>query len=539
MQRSCGVVNLSWWLERAWWEHPEKEAVVDGDGTSATYAGLRGLSNRIGGTLRHHAGVQEDDVVVTVMADDQLHVAIFYAVMRLGGVFSGLNRRSTREKFLADVQRCEPKVLIVSPEFVEVARWLEKSSRIEQIYVTNGSHEGYDSLLEICASTSEELRIVSRSATDLAAINFTAGTSGASKGVMMTHGKLGSSALMSTALAGVTSRARNISLVSMFHSGGIIDCIRFVAVGGTILWSDGWDVERVMRILREREPNWIFHIVPTMVRDLMHHPAWDGVDLRGLRTHVAGEPVPADVLIALEAKGATVGNLYGLTEAMSIVLGVSLYYGDQAGVPELASGKPNKEFCEVKLVDAVSGERLEGGDVEGEICIRGDVVTPGYYGDPQRTTDAIDEEGFLHTRDNAYRDPDGWYYIRGRTDDIIASGGEKLSLLELDEVLLAHPDVKDAGCVAVAHERFGTVPAAFVVMHTNVDEAQARDLLDAYFQTQIERWKRPRLYALIDAIPRTAAKQTKAQAALREYLEGITVSESDGVTTLTALRATR
>lgn len=529
-------MNLSWWLERSYLERPEQDAVVDADGTVVSYADLRDLSNRIGEVLRDDASVQEDDVVVTLLPDCALHVATFYAAMRIGAVFSGLNRRATNEKLKADVTRCEAKVLIVSPEFLGVASTLEPLPSLQRVYVVGDVDSSYPDLLALCAAQTGELRIVPRSAADLAAINFTAGTSGASKGVSMTHGKLQSSALAGTMHAGVTSKTRNISLVSMFHSGGIIDCIRFVSAGATILWSDGWDAGRVMRILQERGANFIFHIVPTMVRDLMKHPDWPGLDLTGLRTHAAGEPVPADVLDGLHAKGATVGTLYGLTEAMSIVTGLSLYYGDDATLPPLSSGTPNKEFCEIKLAHPITGETLEGGDVEGEMCIRGDSITPGYYNDPERTADALDEEGFLHTRDNAYRDADGWYFIRGRTDDLILTGGEKLSLLEIDECLLAHPDVKDVGTVGVKHERFGDVPAVFVVMQTDVSEEEARDLLDAYCLENLERWKRPRLYALIDEIPRTAAKNTKMHAPLKELVAGLVVTTADGVTTLGALR---
>jgi acyl-CoA synthetase (AMP-forming)/AMP-acid ligase II len=337
--------------------------------------------------------------------------------------------------------------------------------------------------------------------------------------------------------AGLTSETRNLSVVSMFHSGGIIDCIRFVFLGGTIVWSDGWDAGRVVGLLQARGVNSIFHIVPTMVRDLMAHPGWADLDLDGLKTHVAGEPVPADVFDALRAKGARVGTLYGMTESMSIVSGVSLYYGEEEELPPLSSGRPDRDFCELKLADPATGETLEGGDVEGEVCIRGEVVTPGYFNDPERTADATDDEGFLHTRDNAYRDHDGWLYIRGRTDDLILTGGEKLSLLEIDECLLAHPKVKDTGSVGVEHERFGTVPAAFVVFEDDVDEAVVRDELDAWCIERIERWKRPRLYARVDEIPRTAAKRTKMNAALREEVEGLVVREADGVTTIGALRA--
>jgi acyl-CoA synthetase (AMP-forming)/AMP-acid ligase II len=274
-----------------------------------------------------------------------------------------------------------------------------------------------------------------------------------------------------------------------------------------------------------------------MVRDLMRHPAWASLDLTGLRTHVAGETVPPDIEKALREKGAAVGALYGMTETMPLsALASSLYYGDERDVPRGSSGRPNKEFCELVLKDPFSGETLEGGDVEGEICLRGDVVTPGYYNDPDRTTAAFDDEGFLHTRDIGYRDADGWYHIRGRTDDMIISGAEKLSLLEVDDVLLAHPGVRDAACVGVAHARFGEVPAAIVALKATMDEDAALAMLDAHCLATTERWKRPRLYVFVEAVPRTAAKNTKMAGEMRRLIGDVVVADEDGVTTLTRLR---
>jgi fatty-acyl-CoA synthase len=532
-------MNLSWWLERACWEYPDKPAIIDGDGTQTEYASLRAMANRIGNVLREHAGVQEDEMVLTIMRDHHRHVATFWATVRIGAMFSGLNPKQVRAKYASDVERSGSRVLIVDPEFVEVADKLEHTTALERIYVSAGTHPRFASLAELCREASPELRIVPRSSSDAAAVNFTSGTSGVAKGVIFTHGTLTHSCWGSIFLAGVTSEARNLSLVGMFHSGGIHDTVRLAMAGGTLIWSDGWDVERVMRIFRELKPNWMYWIIPTMARDLMRHPEWPELDLQGLKAHIAGEPVPPDVEAALVAKGAQLGNMYGLTEAMPVcVLGPSLYYGDERVIPSGASGRPNKEFCEVKIADPITGEELRGGDVEGEVCIRGDVVTPGYFNDPERTAQTIDADGFLHTRDRAYRDEAGWCYVRGRIDDIINSGGEKLSLIEVDEALLGHANVVDAACIGVAHERFGEVPAAFVVLNREMSDEAARDMLDAHCLGELERWKRPRLYVFVDAVPRTAAKQSKWQGEMRRRLEGIQVRDADGVTTLAAVQTT-
>ncbi|WP_214103370.1 class I adenylate-forming enzyme family protein [Acrocarpospora catenulata] len=531
-------MNLSWWLERTCWETPDNVAVVDADGASTTYRELRALSNRIGNVLAE-LGVGQDDMVVTAMPDDHVHMAVFWATVGVGAAFSGLNHKLRPERLLGDTDRCRAKVAVVAPEHLELGRLLATCPTVEHVLVAGTAPDGtpFRDLLALAAAAPEELRIAPRSADDLAAVNFTSGTSGTSKGVRFTHGTLSASAWGAIFLGGIDSRTRNLSLVGMYHSGGIHDTVRLAMAGGTVLWSGGWDVERVVRIIETHRPNFAYWIIPTMARDLMRHPRWPGLDLRGLRTYVAGEPVPADVRDALLAKGAQVGNMYGLTEAMPVcVLGPSLYYGEETQVPAGSSGRPNRSFCEVALKDPFTGERLLGDDVEGEVCIRGDVVTPGYLADPERTAEAFDDEGYLHTRDRAYRDPDGWYFIRGRTDDIINAGGEKLSLLEVDEALRNHPDVQDAACVGVAHERFGEVPAAFVAMRHGITEEQARDRLDEHCIRELERWKRPRLYVLVDEVPRTA-KRSKDQGAMRTQVDGLLVLDADGVITYGSLRA--
>lgn len=508
--------------------------MIDSDGTRTDYTRLRGLVNRIGNVLRDH-GVGEDDMALTIMRDHHLHVATFWAAIRLGGTFSGLNPRQVAAKYVSDVARSGARTLIVDPEFASIAERLQGTGALERIFVSRGTHPSFLSLQELTAQASDELRIVPRSGSDAAAINFTSGTSGVAKGVIFTHATLTNSCWGSIFLAGVTSEVRNLSLVGMFHSGGIHDSVRMAMAGGTLIWSDGWDVDRVVRIFADHKPNWMYWIIPTMARDLMRHPGWAQLDLQGVKAHIAGEAVPPDVEAALVGKGVQLGNMYGLTEAMPVcVLGPSLYYGDETRIPRGSSGRPNKEFCEVRLADPITGATLSG-EAEGEVCIRGDVVTPGYFNDPQRTAQTIDADGFLHTRDVAYRDEDGWCYVRGRTDDIINSGGEKLSLLEVDAVLQEHPRVADAACIGVAHERFGEVPAAFVVLDGDFGPDEARDLLDAHCLTRLERWKRPRLYVFGDAVPRTTAKRSKWQGEMRRRLDGVRVSDADGVTHLAAI----
>lgn len=528
-------MNLAWWLERAAWEHGDKVAVIDGqDETQVTYAELAGLVNRIGNVLKEGFGVKEDDVVVTLLPDDHWHMAVLYGVQKIGAVFSGLNRTQLLEKFKHDVSKSQARTLITNSQFFDTARKLHRETCVENVLVRGDTDGEFPDLEHLAGSAPDELRVTPRKSDEIAAVNFTAGTSGPSKGVVFTHGKLGLSALSSVFFDGLRSSDTNLGFIGVFHSGGIHDSIKWVMAGGTIIWNGGWDADRAVYLSKKYRPTWMYFWVPTMIRDLMRHPEWESLDLAGVKANLAGERVPAEIhRILVEEKGMRIINLYGLTETMPVaVLKPSLYYGDDRVVPFGSSGRPNKELSEVKLKDPITGEEVTGLNEEGEICMRGEVVTPGYYNDPERTAQALDEEGYLHTRDLAYRDEQGWYWIGGRADDIINTGAEKLSLYEVEEVVLGHPAVEDAACIGVEHERFGQVPTAFIVPSETMTEEQVRDLLDAHCLENLERWKRPRLYVLMEEIPRTMAKKTKSIADLKEIVRSVVLSEDDGVTTM-------
>jgi acyl-CoA synthetase (AMP-forming)/AMP-acid ligase II len=240
-----------------------------------------------------------------------------------------------------------------------------------------------------------------------------------------------------------------------------------------------------------------------------------------------------------EDRGARTLILYGMTESMAVcVTSNSFYYGDDTTVGKGLVGKPNREFGQVKLIDPVTREEITGAGVQGEICFRGDVRTPGYYNDIERTRESIDEEGWFHTFDLAVRNKDGYFTVGGRTDDIISSGGEKLSLIEVERAILQAPFVRDAACIGVPHERFGQSPAAVVAPASEMDEEELMRRVDKFLESNLERWKRPRLYILVPEVPRTLAKRTKIWPKLRELIEGVVLA-GDGVTTLTAYRRGR
>lgn len=532
-------MNIAWWLERAADEYGDRPALVDGrTDTAWTYRQLRDAAESVGSALREELGLRADDLVVTLMPDDVWHTALFFGVLRAGAVFSGFNRTLHLEKFAGDIERLQARVLVVGSAYVETGRRLLAGTSLEHLVVcADEAPADLPDLRALAARPRARAQVAPRTAEQAAAVNFTGGTAGVSKGVVFPHGALTLSAQASLLFDRLTSSDTNLSCISLYHSGGIHDAVKWTMAGARNVLTGGWEADLAVRLIEEHRPTWIYFWVPTMVRDLMRHPRFEQLPLAGLKTILCGEPVPPDLQAELIDRGLVAQNSYGMSETMPVgILKALVAHGDDP--PVGSCGRPLVELCETVLKDPATGDVITEPGVVGEVCVRGGVTSPGYHNDAERTADAFDDDGFLHTRDVASFDEDGWWWLGGRTDDIINSGGEKLSLVEVEAALRSNASVLDVACVGAAHPRFGEVPAAVVVVRSDgaFDEDRARALLDEHCLAHLERWKRPRLYLFVDEVPRTMPKRTKDLPALRRLVQDVTDTRAEGVVSRSLLR---
>ncbi len=282
-------MNLSWWLERAAIEHPDKTAIIDASGTSIAYRDLLALTQRIGRVLREDLGVKPDDVVVTCVRDNFLHVAIMYATMRIGAIFSGLNHKQLHEKFHADIARCTPKAAIVAQDFPEIADLIGSHPDIN-VAMTTGDHTRFQSLDRLIASKPTDLRS-SRAAGTISPRSTSRPVRRAPRRASssLTAGSRPRPGARSSS-PGSTAPAATCRWSGMFHSGGIADATRMVMAGRH---------DRVERRLgcgsrgrpefARHKINFAYYIVPT------HAARPDAVTRNGtasispaLRTHLSG-----------------------------------------------------------------------------------------------------------------------------------------------------------------------------------------------------------------------------------------------------------
>jgi len=344
---------------------------------------------------------------------------------------------------------------------------------------------------------------------DLSALHtivYTSGTTGRPKGAMLTFGNHWWSAVGSALNLGHRLDDRWLAVLPLFHVGGLAILLRGVIGGVPVVLHRAFDPAAVNGAI-EREGVTHVSVVSAMLRRML--------DERGARPYpstlrcllLGGGPAPRPLLEAAARLGAPVVQTYGLTETASQLATLS---PDDALRKLGSAGKPLLH-SELRILTEL-GEAAPG--EAGEIVVRGPTVTAGYLNQPQETAAQI-RDGWLHTGDLGYLDAEGYLYVLDRRDDLIISGGENVYPAEVEAVLLAHPDVEEAGVVGVPDPRWGQVPVAVVRPRpgSSLDEAAAI----AFCAGRLARYKVPVRVRFADALPRTASGKLR-RAELRAAL---------------------
>jgi fatty-acyl-CoA synthase len=344
-----------------------------------------------------------------------------------------------------------------------------------------------------------------------AAILSTSGTTGRPKGVVLGHEQLIRLAEAISERQLLRPGERLYSVGPMFHCSGYLHGLLCNLISGSTYFTtkaydalETWDVFSTEGIT-------LYHGFAIPLQEMARLPQFDRTQLRLDR---AWYGAPAAEMARLETVyGARMCEIYGLTETGG---NTSICWPhDPADMRHDSDGRPNVGI-EVKMIDPATGARQPDG-TPGELCVRGWNVMLGYFRDPEATAKAIDADGWLHTGDMGTQLPDGFIRWVSRLKDMIRVGGENLSPLEVEEVLVAHPAVAQAAVVAVPHERLQEVPVAFVILKRGqkVDEAD----LDRYCRGLLANFKVPRRFAIVDDFPRTDATMRVQKIKLRAMAE--------------------
>jgi fatty-acyl-CoA synthase len=347
-----------------------------------------------------------------------------------------------------------------------------------------------------------EERFRSMDPDDVINIQYTSGTTGFPKGVMLTHINVVNNGKLVGDLMNLTEQDRLCIPVPFFHCFGcVLGTMAAVTHSTTMVIAEQFDAKRVLQMVQDEKCTGL-HGVPTMFIAELNHPDFASFDTSTLRTGImAGSPCPIEVMKkVINDMGATeITIAYGQTESSPVITQTR---SDDAIEKRVATvGKPHAEV-EVKIVDPVTNRTVPVG-VPGELCTRGYHIMKGYYKNEEATKNAIDGEGWLHTGDIAVEDEDGYIAITGRIKDMVIRGGENIYPREIEEFLYSHPAIQDVQVVGVPDPKYGEELMAWIILKDG--QSLGAEELRAYCTGKISRHKIPRYIEFTKDYPMTAS----------------------------------
>jgi len=339
-------------------------------------------------------------------------------------------------------------------------------------------------------------------AEDVINMQYTSGTTGFPKGVQLTHTNIVKNAFYIGECMKLGPDDRVCIPVPFFHCFGcVLGTLNVVTHEGTMVPVESFDAETVLQAV-DRERCTALLGVPTMFIAELEHPDFENYDTSSLRTGImAGSPCPMEVMKkVVDVMGASeITIAYGQTESSPVITQTRTDDPLERRVSTVGRKLPD---VEVKIVDVDTGEEV-GPDEQGDLCTRGYHVMRGYYKMDDRTSEVIDDEGWLHTGDLAIMDEDGYVRITGRAKDMIIRGGENIYPREIEEFLYSHPDVSDVQVYGVPHEKYGEQVAAAVKVRQD-SELTAEDIKE-YCRESIAYYKVPEYVDFVEEYPMTAS----------------------------------
>ncbi|MEV0557065.1 o-succinylbenzoate--CoA ligase [Streptomyces sp. NPDC050597] len=493
--------GLGSWPARRARKTPHRTALIHGD-TTVTYAGLYERTTRLAHALRA-CGVRRGDRIAYLGPNHPSYLETLFAAGTLGAVFVPLNTRLAGPEIAYQLTDSGAKALVYGPSFAGLVAGLPGNSDV-RTYVEVGAE--YDQLL---GAASDEAIDEPVTADDTCIIMYTSGTTGRPKGAMLTHGNLTWNAVNVLVDQDVIADERALVSAPLFHTAGLnMLTLPVLLKGGTCVLVEAFDPEATFDLIERHRITFMFG-VPTMFEHVARHPRWADADLSSLRMlSCGGSPVPTPLIAAYQERGLTFLQGYGMTEASPGVLFLDAEHAvtkaGSAGVPHFFS---DVRVVRPDLTPAETGET-------GEVVVRGPHVMPGYWGLPDETA-AVFHDGWFRSGDAARIDEDGYVTIVDRIKDMIISGGENIYPAEIEDQLLAHPDIVECAVIGVPDEKWGEVPRAVVVPREDV--ALDPDEVLASLAGRLAKYKIPKSVVLADELPRTASGKLLKSRVRKRY----------------------
>ncbi|MDR1206206.1 MAG: AMP-binding protein [Peptococcaceae bacterium] len=363
---------------------------------------------------------------------------------------------------------------------------------------------------------------------DVINMQYTSGTTGFPKGVMLTHFNIINNGKCIGDRMNFTQLDRLCIPVPFFHCFGLVLAIMAsLTHGAAMVPIDAFQAGKVLKAINDENCTAV-HGVPTMFIAMLEHPDFPKYQFEHLRTGImAGSPCPIKVMqeVIDKMRMTEITITYGLTEASP---GCTQSRADDTVERKVSTVGQIFPFIEVKIVDPDTGEVCPP-NVPGEFMVRGYNIMKGYYKMPEATAQAIEPDGWLHSGDLASCDEEGYYKITGRIKDIIIRGGENIYPKEIEDFLYTHPSIKDVQLVGVPSKEYGEEVAAYVILKENC--ALSADEVKEYVKSHMARYKTPKYVQFIDEFPMTASGKIQKYRLREMAVESLNLQDAAGIET--------
>jgi acyl-CoA synthetase (AMP-forming)/AMP-acid ligase II len=488
---------------------PDATAVADPDGADLTYDDLRDRAAAVAAFLDHPT--EAGDRVAVYMMDNPTYVACVLGAWRAGCAITPVNYRFGADLVEYVFDDVRPRVVLHDDAFGGVAE--PAAADVDAVEHVVQAHAGGEFAADAVGDPADAPEPVVRFDDDTAVVMHTSGTTGEPKGVVQTHRNVGAQVDAGIAQYDVTPDDTAVVSVPLFHVGGLHgSTLMGLFTGGTLVIQPAWEAGEWARLVEATEAT-LSGLVPAMIVDVLNTEGARERDTGSLRLcFYGGSPAPEPVLEEFQSAFEidALIDYYGQTE----VAGLAVSYRPEEGRVPGAMGR-TVPALESRVVDLEFGDDVDPGE-QGELLLRGDTVMPGYWERPGRTEESFTDK-WLHTDDVVFRDDDGLLHYVDRVDDMILSGGEKISPSAVEDALSEMDAVEAVAVLGTPHDRLGEAVTAAVIP---ADEGLTEDDVIAFAdgRADLADYETPRRVFFVDAFPRTGSQKID-KGALADELE--------------------
>ena len=538
------------WLDKKAMEYPDKDCSVHPlEGLRFTTSEFQAEVNRVARGLMA-MGIQKGDHVAIWATNYPQWVQTQFATAKIGAVLVTVNTNYKKYELEYLLKQSDSKMLImmggtkdnnyvdhiyaVCPELNSCEPGGLDCKKLPflktVIFLDETKHEGmynWSDVLRLSEKVTDEERTERQASCDphdVINMQYTSGTTGFPKGVMLTHYNLINNGKIIGESMAFSDKDRLCITVPLFHCFGcVLGVMASITNDTAMVFVDHFNPVNVLKVL-DMEKCTAFHGVPTMFIAIMDHPDFSKYDLSNLRTGImAGANCPVEVMKAAADKMNMrhITSVYGQTESSPGITQSTVDDPLEIRVSTVGRAYPN---VEARVVDPETNEEVPANAV-GEIVTRGYHVMKGYYKMPEATAQAIDRDGWLHTGDLGVKDEEGYYRITGRLKDMVIRGGENIYPREIEEFLYTHPSVKDVQVVGVPDRKYGEEVLACVILKDGAQETE--EAIVEYVKQGLSKHKAPRYVKFVDSFPMTASGKIQKYK-LREWgVEALGLQQPD------------